>query len=375
MIIQAFIRWLETAAVGDRAKAANALARVYLASRLKPEQQQAALLAMSHLLDDPAPQVRLGLARGLAADPAAPRSIILALAEDQPEIACTVIACSPAFQDADLVDVIGRGDGLTRGLIATRSGLSRAACAALVEVGEVADIVLLLENATAALSRGSLARTAERFGHDAEVRQLLLDRADVPAEVRQRLVSKLGEALAQSGLVSGVLGGPRLERLTAEATEAATLTIAGAASRAELPALVEYMRGSGNLTPALLVHALCTGKADFLSEAMAALSGLDEPRVRALLASGRAPAVRALFQSAGLHRDVATVFVAGTLLWRQAGMMETAAGICEKLLSECRPLREKSAIVSDLLEIVDRLQRSELRAAARSYALETALAA
>ncbi|WP_077546001.1 DUF2336 domain-containing protein [Pseudorhizobium flavum] len=375
MIIQAFLRWLETAAACDRARAANALARAYLASRLQSDQQHAALLAMSHLLDDPAPQVRLGLARALATNPGAPRPIILALAEDQPEIACTVIAQSPVFQDADLVDLVGRGDGLTRGLIATRSGLSRVVSAALVEVGEVGEIVLLLENADAALSRGCLARIADRFGHDGEVRKLLLDRADLAPEVRQRLVSKVGEALAESSLVSNLLAGSRLERLTLEATETATLAIAGSASRFELPALVEHMRSSGTLTPALLINALCTGKADFLSEAMAALSGLDEPRVRALLASGRAPAVRAMFQAGGLHRDVAAVFVAGALLWRQAGIMETSADICEALLSECRQLGARSPVVADLLEIVDRLQRSELRAAARSYAQQTALAA
>ena len=375
MIIEAFLRWLETAAAGDRARAADALGRAYLGSGLCADRRQAALMAMTHLLDDPAPQARLALAEALAASPEAPRAIILALAEDQTEIACTVIAQSPVLRDADLVDLIGRGDGLTRGLVAARPGLPRAACAALVEVGDLGNVILLLENETAVLPRSCFVRIAERFGHDAEVRRLLLSRADLAAEVRQRLVAKVGEALAESGLVSTVIARQRLERLTAEATENATLEIAGAAPPSELVALVEHMRVRGMLTPALLINALCTGKADFLAEALAALSGLDNTRVRALLATGRMHALRAMFEAAGLQRDIARVFVAGTMLWRDAGLMDTSARICERLISNCRDLADRSSVVEDLLGIVEKIQRSELRASSRSHARATALAA
>nr|CAD6415470.1 hypothetical protein REQ54_01442 [Rhizobium sp. Q54] len=375
MIIEAFLRWLETASAGDRAKAANALGRAYLGSGLGADRRQAALMAMSHLLDDPAPQVRLALAQALATSSEAPRAIILALAEDQTEIACTVVAQSPVLRDADLVDLIGRGDGLTRSLVAARPGLPRAACAALVEVGDLGNVILLLENESAVFPRNCFVRIAERFGHDAEVRRLLLARDDLAADVRQRLVAKVGEALAASGLVSTVIARQRLERLTVEATQNATLTIAGTAPPSELAALVEHMRACGMLTPALLINALCTGKADFLAEALAALSGLDDARVRALLATGRMHALRAMFEAAGLHRDIACVFVAGTVLWRNAGVMDTAAGICEQLILDCRDLADRSPVVADLLAIVEKLQRSELRAASRSYAQAAALAA
>jgi len=172
-----------------------------------------------------------------------------------------------------------------------------------------------------------------------------------------------------------VLARPRLERLTLDACETASVAIAGDVSVAELPALVEHLRSKGKLTPALLIHALCSGKSDFFSHAMVALSGLEERRVRSLLASGRMHAVRALFEAAGLQREIAMVFVEATLLWRQAGEVLTTQSICDRLLDTCPRPADPNSPVALLLDLVEKLQRSELRATARSYAGSALLAA
>lgn len=375
MIIEAFIRWIETARAADRANAAAALARAFLRPDLADEQRQAALLAMSHLLDDPSPQVRLSLARALAHSSHAPRAIMIALAEDQPEIACTVVALSPVLSDADLIDLAATGGPLLGGFVASRAGLSRSVAAALAEVGDEGAAHILLENETASISSRSVSRIAERFGHCAAIRRLLLERDDLPADARQSLVEQVSTALARSDLVRMVLTRPRLERLTLDACETASVAIAGDVSVAELPALVEHLRSKGKLTPALLIHALCSGKSDFFSYAMVALSGLEERRVRSLLASGRMHAVRALFEAAGLQRDIAMVFVEATLLWRQAGEVLTTQSICDRLLDICGRPADPNSPVALLLDLVEKLQRSELRATARSYAGSALLAA
>jgi uncharacterized protein (DUF2336 family) len=368
VIIEAFLRWTETAGANDRAKAANALGRVYLDGAIQPEQRRAALMAMSHLLDDPSPKVRLALAQAVATSAEAPRVVVLALAQDQPEIACTVISQSPTLTDSDLVDLIGRGDGLTRGLIAARADLPRTVSAALVEVGDLGEVVLLLENESAVVSRACLTRIAERCGYDAVVRRLLLEREDLPPEARQRLVTEVGEALAGSDLVRTLLARPRLERLTAEATGAAVIEIVGAAGSRELPGLVEDMRATGRLTPALLIHALCCGKVDFFATAIVALSQIEQPRVRSLLATGRMHAVRAMFEAAGLRRDIAEVFVDATMLWRQAGLLGSTESICDQLLATHRMRAEPSTAVGELLDIVEKLQYAQIRSTARSHA-------
>jgi uncharacterized protein (DUF2336 family) len=375
VIVQAFLRWAETAKASDRAKAANALARAYLHSHMGGEQQRSAALAMTYLLDDPSPRVRLALAEALASSLDAPRSIITALAEDQLEIACTVIAISPVLTEADLVDLAGRGDGVTRGVIASRSGLSRGVAAAIAEIGCEGEVAILLDNQSAAITRFSLRRIAERLGHCSVIRNLLLDRGDLPADARHLLVGHVTEALAGSQLVRGMLSKRRIDCVTREAEEAAAVLIAGLVPHDEIPVLVEHLREAGRLTPAFLMQALCSGKVDFFAGAIVSLSGLDERRVRPILATGRMHAVRALFESCGLGRGISTVFVEGVFLWRQAAAgkpMETISGL---ILQKFSGSSLKDADVGEMLEIIEKLQRDETRLLARAYASQASLAA
>ncbi|MCJ8521259.1 uncharacterized protein (DUF2336 family) [Pseudorhizobium tarimense] len=375
MIIQAFLRWVETARASDRAKAAGALARAYLRPDLEAEQRQAALMAMCHLLNDSAPQVRLAMAEALADSPQAPRAVILALAEDQAEIACTVIARSPVLTEPDLVDLAASNGSLTAGLIAARSKVTRAVSAALAEVGDEGTLLLLLENPNADIARRSLGRIAVRFGHCASIRRWLLERPDLPADARQHLVEQVSAALTGWQLARTVLPQNRLERLKSEACETALMEIAGDLPAVDSEKLIEQLRSNGKLTPALLMHALCTGRIAFFSSALVRLSRLEERRVHALLASGRMHAVRALFESAGLTRDVAMVFVEATLIWRGADELTTADKFCSQLLASCRRPADAEAPVSQLLNLVEKLQRREVRALARIYAEDATLAA
>ena len=91
VIVEAFLRWIETAKTGDRVRAANALGRAYLQSAMSADERKAAEMAMTYLLDDPSPRVRLALAEAIAWSPDAPRNLILSLAEDQPEVACHAV--------------------------------------------------------------------------------------------------------------------------------------------------------------------------------------------------------------------------------------------------------------------------------------------
>jgi uncharacterized protein (DUF2336 family) len=378
VIIKAFLRWAETARTNDRAKAASMLSRAYLHSAMGGEERQAAALALTYLLDDPSPMVRLALAEALAMSDEAPRAIILALAEDQPQIATTVIALSPVLEDGDLVDLIGRGDGVTRGVIASRQWVSRAVCAALAEVGDVPELLLLLDNREAFITRISLRRMAERFGHVPEIRNGLLTRDDLPADARHRLVGHITAALSACDLVRTTLAPARIERLGREADAMATLAIAGIVSHDELPILVEHLRAAGRLTPAFLIHALCCGRLDLFAGAVVNLSGLEERRVRPILATGRMHALRALFESCGLDRDVAIVFVEAVFLWRQAAASGAANGtesISAALVEKLDAQPGAHAVISEIRDMVEQLHRADLRTNARAYAVKASLAA
>lgn len=374
LIIHAFLHWVETARAGDRAKAAGVLARAYARERIAPDDRRAAEMAMIFLLDDPAPSVRLALAEELAGCEAAPRAVVLPLAEDQPDIAAHVILRSPLLGDADLVDLAAKGGDVTRMLIANRPFVSRPVSAALAEIGDVPDVLALLDNEGAHFSRMSLGRIAARLGDDAEIRDRLLDRDDLPSDARQALVEKVGAALAGFGLIRAAVGDGRVERITREACDIATIGMAGEVRPAELPALVEHLRLAGRLTPVFLMHALCTGRVEFFAAVIVNLSGQAERRVRSILSDGREAAVRALYEASGLGRDVSALFSEATLLWRrEASGGEEELSVSERLLSRARHANDAASRA--ILDLVERLAIAEQRRTARSYALIAAQAA
>ncbi len=378
MIIEAFLRWAETAKAESRARAANALGRAYLQSEMPTEERAAAEMAMTYLLDDPSPRVRLALAEAVSRSAGVPRNIILSLAEDQPEIAGQVILLSPAFTDADLVDLALNGSDVTRVLIASRGQVPRAVCAAIAEIGGETEILCLLENDGALLSQAALKRIAERMGGCADIRGLLLSRDALSSDTRHLLTCRVSDALAQSTLVQALIGGSRLQQVTREATESATVAIAGAAQHEQLPDLVEHLRQSGWLTPAFLMHALCSGKVDFFACAITNLSGRDERRVRSIISRGRVYAIRALYENAGLPRDVSTIFVEATLIWREATRKSGAAlleNVSSRLMRKFRLAEQPPAAASQLLDMVEKLANAERRQAARSFAALATLAA
>jgi uncharacterized protein (DUF2336 family) len=108
---------------------------------------------------------------------------------------------------------------------------------------------------------------------------------------------------------------------------------------------------------------------------MVSLSGLDDRRVRAILATGRMHAVRALFEASGLGRDIAAVFVEAVFLWRKAAATGALDNIAGLLLEKFQRSDMQLSPVSDLLDMIEKLHRLEVRLSARSYANRVSLAA
>jgi uncharacterized protein (DUF2336 family) len=88
-------------------------------------------------------------------------------------------------------------------------------------------------------------------------------------------------------------------------------------------------------------------------------------------------AVRALYETAGLTREISTIFVEATLLWREASRKASAAmlsTICGRLLERFRHHGTHDA-VKELLDMVEKLHIAEQRQSARAYASQAALVA
>src|SRR5690606_37118356 len=155
-------KWLETARVAERAAAAAALARAFIGHELPFEDRCAAEAALTLLLDDPSPKVRLSLADALSLSRKSPVHVVRALAEDQPDIAAMILARSPLLAVAILIDRVAGCDEEIQVLGAMRRRLSYAVAAAIAEVGGPGACVELLANSGATIAQQSFRRICER---------------------------------------------------------------------------------------------------------------------------------------------------------------------------------------------------------------------
>ncbi len=326
---------------------------------------------MALLLDDPSPMVRLALAKALATSDKAPRAVIHGLARDQLEVAGLIVCCSPVLSDSDLVDLAADSPvGVRRG-IAMRSNLTPAVCAALAEVGGQVAVVEMLDNRTALIAGVTLRRIMEQYGDIGSVRARLLDRAELPYDVRQALIEKVGSALAESDFVTKIVGRNRIRNVTGDACQQATLQLAGTMTGDDMPALVEHLRVAGKLTPAFLMHTLCVGNIDFFAAAISSISGIEQHRVRGLLVDGKRNAIQALYRSGGIDADTCDVFVSATLLWRRATRADgapSALKITDELMVRYEAA-DAGGGIGELLALVEKLNLNFRRQAAKDYAV------
>ncbi len=274
MIVRDFLRWLDSAPASERAEAAGILARAYLCSDLEADAIAVAEDLMLKLVDDPSPLVRRALADALAASPVAPPVVVMALTADQPQIAAPVYALSPLLVDADLLDAVATGGEMIQVAIASRAVLPSVVAAALAELGNAEACLILTENHAAEIAPSAIERMVERFGDDAAIRAALLARDDLPAATRQNLVTKVSETIAGFVVGRSWLEADRARRVTREACDKATVTIAAESPKAELRPLIRHLCGSGQLTAGLMLRALLSGNLALFEEGLAELSGM-----------------------------------------------------------------------------------------------------
>ena len=372
MIVRQFLQWVRNAPAGERAEATGALARAYLYSELSADDAAAAEGAMLMLLDDPSPLVRRALADVLAASPGAPPAVVHALAGDQPQIAAPVLALSPLLVDADLVDAVATGCPSVQAAIASRAELPRAVSAAIAEVGAAEACLILIENTGADIAPFSIDRIVERFGHLAAIREPLLERDDLAAATRLTLVTKLSETLA--GFVTGRnwLDAEQARRVTREACEKATISLAAEAPDGDVRPLIRHLCESGQLTAGLILRALLSGNVAMFEEALAELADMPITRVSGLIYSGGSSGLRALFDKAGLPASTYPAFKAAVEAMREGGFTGDAVGaarlkrrMVERVLTSCE--RDEFGEMAPLITLLHRFATEAAREEARSF--------
>jgi uncharacterized protein (DUF2336 family) len=317
VLVRQILDWVEREPNGQPAHAAYALARACLFAPADSDHRAALEAALTVLIDKGRPDVREAIANALAESPAAPRHLVAALATDQASIAAPLVARSPGFIDGELIDLLSGGSTPVCVAIASRPTLSAAVVAAIAESGERDACLALLHNSAVAIDATAHTHIATRLGDDAAIRRAQLDRHDVPAQVRQALVRCVADSLAAFVVGKSWLGESRAAVVSREACERATVTIASETEAGALPALIEHLRATGQLTTALMLRAACTGHFELFEAALSRLADVPLERTADVVRSGKTRALHAIYSKARLPEQAFDAFAAAIDTWGQ----------------------------------------------------------
>jgi uncharacterized protein (DUF2336 family) len=221
--------------------------------------------------------------------------------------------------------------------------------------------------------RFSLDRIVERHGDCPELRAALLEREDLPIEIRQILTAKLGEALRDLVVGHEWMGAKRAQAVVRDARECATIAAAFEAPADTMPALIAELIQARELTPAFLIRAVAAGQAYLFEAGLAALAGVPRDRVTSLIASGRMASLGALLHKAGLPRSTYPAFAAAIEVIRLGDSRDGALSdyrratrLIDAILASYGQRQDRE--MNKVLALLRRFARDAKRAAARDYA-------
>ena len=345
MIVRKFMQWAATASAPERAEGAGSLARAYLYADFSPQDRREAETALTSLLDDPAPCVRKAMAESFASAPGAPPAIVVALANDQSDVASPILGRSPLLGDGELIDCAAIGDAFAQAAIALRPELSASVSAALAEVAAREALIALAVNPGADIPEFSLRRMVERFGADGEVREAILQRTGLPPSVRSDLIAATAAALSAFVVGCDWLSPERADRAVREACDKAHVLIAADAERASdwraARLLARHLRVCGRLTPSLVLRALLSGNLCLFEAGLVELSGLSEKKAIALARDWRGAGFGAVYAAAGLPQKLLPAFRAALsarhefIASAEAGAAKLSRSMIERVLTAC----------------------------------------
>jgi uncharacterized protein (DUF2336 family) len=209
---------------------------------------------------------------------------------------------------------------------------------------------------------------------------MLLERDNLPLDVRQALLARLTASLCAFVVSRDWMSAERAEAVTRDARERATIAAAFEAPAADMPALIERLIVAKELSPAFLIRAAASGQTLLFEAALARLARMPHSRVRALLASGREAGLNALLEKAGLPANTFPAFVAAIDVIRRGDAAATPASDYRRATQlidaiVTRYARRQDRELDQILALLRHFATEAKRAAARGYAQQVLEAA
>ncbi|MGH6891810.1 MAG: DUF2336 domain-containing protein [Dongiaceae bacterium] len=247
--------------------------------------QETALMndILKKLIQEVAGPIRKSLAEKLARTRSAPPEVIEILANEEIDIASSILRQSELLSDHALIDIIRKRTRSHRLAIAMRKHVNDGVCDALVEAKEPDVIKRLLENHGARISEATLIYLVDQSMTVDAFQEPLLRRNDLRPDLAKRMYVHVSGALRDFILAHFDVDRAELDTKLAEAT---TEALEKATSENHVDAaqvLADKLAQRKELTHDLVVQTLRRGEVPLFEAMMSQMTGLPQELVCRLM--------------------------------------------------------------------------------------------
>ncbi len=268
-----------------RALLVNAVCDSFIDGGQEYSSPESALMTdiLRRLIGEVEAEVRKDLAERLSQVAAAPRELILELANDEIGVARSVLRNSPVLRDPDLVEIVRHRAREHQLAVAARREIGESVSEALVGTEDIGVIATLLENESAVISVLTLEYLVEQSERIDAFHQPLLHREELPAELASKMYAWVSAALREHILGKFEIDKDELDRAIAGAASNAAARKRVGRPRSKASALADQLSRSVMPTSQSLIQVLRAGEIPLFEAMFARFTGLEINQIKKVI--------------------------------------------------------------------------------------------
>ncbi|NKB47881.1 MAG: DUF2336 domain-containing protein [Alphaproteobacteria bacterium] len=195
--IETLMRLARDKSVGSRTKLADIIGDLFFGASdtLNDAEQSIMTDILRQLVQDVEVSVRKHLAIQLSNQDQAPHDLVIALANDDSEVAYPLLLRSRVLRDQDLVAIIHHRTVEHQLAVSMHDSISPTVSDSLAKTGEETVIKRLLENPNAEIARDTMAHLVEQSRRLDSLQKPLVHRSDLPGDLAEKMYWWVSAAL------------------------------------------------------------------------------------------------------------------------------------------------------------------------------------
>lgn len=318
------------------------------AQHIKDDPAEMALASdiICRLAKDTELAVRQAIAWQIAHSPLLTTEVADQLAHDVGTVAFPILRYAP-LPDETLIEVLDDSEPRKALAVAGRKQISEQVSAAVISTENVKAIAVLMGNSSAKISTNALHTVIEKYGLITPVSNAMAHRADLTAEIVDKLVGLVSMGVRNYLIETHKLPRDQVDQLVRQGREAALVQMIQPISDRidQIEPFLRRLEEKQQLTPSFLFRAVCAGELQIFRVGLAVRGRLPLLAIDELLRDRGPLGLPALMRRCEIPMSLLPAFKAALHVWRESdyngeaiGRPAYQAGVLAAVFEDCTPI-------------------------------------